>query len=121
MTLACRNEAEGRARADEIRAEVPNADLEVRRLDLGDLSSVRSFVAGYLGDHDSLHLLIKHAGVMNTPEGKRRRMDSRPRSASNHDEHFLLTELLLDTPISRCAGCARGPGFKLLPRQGDGP
>ncbi|MGB5349684.1 MAG: SDR family NAD(P)-dependent oxidoreductase, partial [Polyangiales bacterium] len=64
VTLACRNEAEGAARADEIRAEVPNADLEVRKLDLGDLSSVRAFVDGYLGAHDSLHRLINNAGVM---------------------------------------------------------
>jgi NAD(P)-dependent dehydrogenase (short-subunit alcohol dehydrogenase family) len=96
VTLACRNEAEGRARADEIRAEVPNADLEVRRLDLGDLSSVRSFVAGYLGDHDSLHLLINNAGVMNTPEGKT--VDGfETQIGVNHLGHFLLTELLLDT------------------------
>jgi NAD(P)-dependent dehydrogenase (short-subunit alcohol dehydrogenase family) len=38
VTLACRNESEGNARADEIRAEVPDADLEVRKLDLGDLA-----------------------------------------------------------------------------------
>ena len=70
VTLACRNETQGRARAEEIRTESPNADLEVRKLDLGNLTSVRAFVDGYLTDHDSLHLLINNAGVMNTPEGK---------------------------------------------------
>ena len=96
VTLACRNEGEGGARADEIRAEVPNADLEVRRLDLGDLSSVRAFVDGYLADHDSLQLLINNAGVMNTPEGKT--TDGfETQIGVNHLGHFLLTELLLDT------------------------
>lgn len=96
VTLACRNEAEGRAKADEIRAEVAHADLEVRRLELGDLESVRSFVAGYLGDHDSLHLLINNAGVMNTPLGKT--VDGfETQIGVNHLGHFLLTELLLDT------------------------
>ena len=96
VTLACRNETEGRARADEIRAEVPNADLEVRKLDLGDLSSVRAFVDGYLADHDSLHLLINNAGVMNTPKGKT--VDGfETQIGVNHLGHFLLTELLLDT------------------------
>jgi NAD(P)-dependent dehydrogenase (short-subunit alcohol dehydrogenase family) len=96
VTLACRNEGEGSARADEIRAEFPNADLEVRRLDLGDLSSVRAFVDGYLADHDSLHLLINNAGVMNTPEGKT--TDGfETQIGVNHLGHFLLTELLLDT------------------------
>jgi len=96
VTLACRNEAEGRARADEIRAELPNADLEVRKLDLGDLSCVRAFADGYLADHDSLHLLINNAGVMNTPEGKT--TDGfETQIGVNHLGHFLLTELLLDT------------------------
>lgn len=96
VTLACRNEGEGRARADEIRDELPNADLEVRRLDLGDLSSVRAFVDGYLADHDSLHLLINNAGVMNTPKGKT--TDGfETQIGVNHLGHFLLTELLLDT------------------------
>lgn len=96
VTLACRNEAEGRGRADEIRAEAPNADLEVRKLDLGNLSSVRAFVDGYLADHDSLHLLINNAGVMNTPKGKT--ADGfETQIGVNHLGHFLLTELLLDT------------------------
>ena len=96
VTLACRNEGEGHARASEIRAELPNADLEVRKLDLGDLSSVRAFADGYLADHDSLHLLINNAGVMNTPEGKT--TDGfETQIGVNHLGHFLLTELLLDT------------------------
>jgi NAD(P)-dependent dehydrogenase (short-subunit alcohol dehydrogenase family) len=96
VTLACRNEAQGNGRADEIRAEAPNADLEVRKLDLGDLSSVRSFVDGYLSAHDSLHLLINNAGVMNTPKGKT--TDGfETQIGVNHLGHFLLTELLLDT------------------------
>ena len=104
VTLACRNEAEGRARADEIRAEVPNADLEVRRLDLGDLSSVRSFVAGYLADHDSLHLLINNAGIMVPPYGKTAQ-GFETQFGVNHLGHFALTGSLLDlitnTPGSR--------------------
>ena len=104
VTLACRNEAEGRARADEIRAEVPNADLEVRRLDLGDLSSVRSFVTGYLGDHDSLHLLINNAGIMVPPYGKTAQ-GFETQFGVNHLGHFALTGSLLDlitnTPGSR--------------------
>lgn len=95
VTLACRNEAEGRERADEIRTEVRDADLEVRRLDLGDLDSVRAFAAGYLADHDSLHLLVNNAGVMNTPQAKTAN-GFEMQIGVNHLGHFLLTELLLD-------------------------
>jgi NAD(P)-dependent dehydrogenase (short-subunit alcohol dehydrogenase family) len=95
VTLACRNEAEGEARASEIRAEVPRADLEVRKLDLGDLSSVRTFAEGYLDENDSLHLLINNAGIMNTPLAKT--VDGfESQIGVNHLGHFLLTELLLD-------------------------
>lgn len=95
VTLACRNETEGEARAGEIRAEVPQADLEVRRLDLGDLSSVRTFAERYLAEHDALHLLINNAGVMNTPF-KKTADGFESQIGVNHLGHFLLTELLLD-------------------------
>lgn len=96
VTLACRNETEGQARADRIRSEAPEADVEVRRLDLGNLDSVRSFAAGYLADHDSLHILINNAGIMNTPHAKT--VDGfETQIGVNHLGHFLLTELLLDT------------------------
>ncbi len=95
VTLACRNEAEGEARASEIRSEFPEVDIEVRELDLGDLASVRAFAAGYLADHDSLHVLINNAGIMNTPPMKT--ADGfESQIGVNHLGHFLLTELLLD-------------------------
>ena len=96
VTLACRKETEGEARAAEIRHGSPNADLEVRTLDLGDLASVRAFADGYLTDHDSLHVLINNAGIMNTPHSKT--VDGfEAQIGVNHLGHFLLTELLLDT------------------------
>ena len=95
VTLACRKEAEGQACADEIRAEAPGADLEVRKLDLGDLASVRAFAEQYLAEHDSLHILINNAGIMNTPQ--RKTVDGfESQIGVNHLGHFLLTELLLD-------------------------
>jgi len=95
VTLACRNEAEGEARAGEIRAEVPSADLEVSKLDLGSLSSVRAFAERHLVEHDALHLLVNNAGIMNTPLSKT--VDGfESQIGVNHLGHFLLTELLLD-------------------------
>lgn len=95
VTLACRRLEEGEARAAELRAELPDADLEVRALDLGSLASVRRFAEGYLAEHDALHLLINNAGVMNTPQGKT--VDGfETQIGVNHLGHFLLTELLLD-------------------------
>ena len=94
VVLACRRVAEGDKRAAEIREAFPAAKVEVRRLDLGDLASVREFAEGLLADHDTLHGLLNNAGVMNTPKG--RTVDGfEMQLGVNHLGHFLLTELLL--------------------------
>ncbi len=95
VILACRSVGEGEARAAEIRALMPHARLEVRRLDLGDLTSVRAFADGILKDVDHLDALVNNAGVMNTPKGTTRD-GFETQIGVNHLGHFLLTQLLLD-------------------------
>lgn len=95
VVLACRRVAEGEARVAEIKAKHKDARLEVRALDLGDLSSVRAFAKDFLADHDALHLLINNAGVMNTPQGKTKD-GFETQIGVNHLGHFLLTALLTD-------------------------
>lgn len=95
VTLACRRPEEGERCAAEIRAAHPRADVEVRRLDLGDLASVRAFAGGFLEAHDRLDLLVNNAGVMNTPQGTTKD-GFETQIGINHFGHFLLTELLLD-------------------------
>lgn len=41
VVLACRSEARGTEAVRRLRAEVPGAEVELGRLDLGDLASVR--------------------------------------------------------------------------------
>jgi NAD(P)-dependent dehydrogenase (short-subunit alcohol dehydrogenase family) len=41
VVLACRSEARGAAAVDRLRAELPDARVELGRLELGDLASVR--------------------------------------------------------------------------------
>lgn len=66
-------------------------DLEVRRLDLADLASVRAFADGFDGDID---LLINNAGLMVPPLG--RTADGfELQLGTNHLGHFALTNLLL--------------------------
>jgi len=69
-----------------------SGELEVRRLDLADLSSVRSFAEGFEG---RLDLLVNNAGVMATP--RRTTADGfELQLGTNHLGHFALTGLLLD-------------------------
>jgi len=94
VVLACRRVAAGDEKASEIRDAHPNADVEVRELDLGNLASVRAFADGLLAEHDTLQGLVNNAGVMNTPKG-RTKDGFETQLGTNHLGHFLLTELLL--------------------------
>ncbi len=94
VVMGCRNLAEAEERAREIVSRHPKAQVEARRLDLGDLSSVRQFAKDLLADHECLHVLINNAGVMNTPKGTTRD-GFETQLGVNHLGHFLLTELLL--------------------------
>jgi NAD(P)-dependent dehydrogenase (short-subunit alcohol dehydrogenase family) len=67
VILAVRTPAKGeQARAD-ILARHPGAQLEVRRIDLADLASVREFADGITDDGTPVDLLINNAGVMAPP------------------------------------------------------
>jgi NAD(P)-dependent dehydrogenase (short-subunit alcohol dehydrogenase family) len=66
VVMAVRTPAKGeQARAD-ILARYPGVQLEVRRLDLADLASVRAFAEEIAGDAP-LDLLVNNAGVMTPP------------------------------------------------------
>lgn len=89
VILAVRNTSKGEAAAQQMTGS--NAGpVEVRRLDLQDLSSVREFAAGV----DKSDLLIDNAGIMATPyaltaDGFESQI------GTNHLGHFALTNLLL--------------------------
>ncbi|WP_327186888.1 oxidoreductase [Streptomyces sp. NBC_01334] len=105
VVLAVRDPRRGEAAA----AAVPGS-VEVRRLDLADLSSVREFAAGWRGDLD---LLINNAGVMNVPEG-RTEDGFETQFGTNHLGHFALTNLLLphitDRVVVLSSGAHKMPG-----------
>ncbi|MEV7343918.1 oxidoreductase [Streptomyces sp. NPDC093544] len=96
VVLACRSETRGAEAGDRLVSEVPGADIEFVRLDLGDLQSVREFAATYEREYDRLDLLINNAGVMALPYG--RTADGfETQFGVNHLGHFALTGLLLPT------------------------
>ena len=85
MVLAVRNTEKGEAVARDLTGSV-----EVRRLDVADLSSVRAFAAD-LGEVD---VLVNNAGVMALPFA--RSVDGfETQIATNHLGHFALANLLL--------------------------
>jgi len=93
IVLACRDRDKGRAAA----RTVPGHDkgrVDVRRVDLTDLESVRAFADGLTAQTGPIDVLVNNAGVLGapyrlTPEGVDQHF------AANHLGHFLLTTLLL--------------------------
>ncbi|MQA35669.1 oxidoreductase [Modestobacter roseus] len=86
VVLAVRDVSRGEQAAAGLTGEV-----EVRRLDLADLASVRAFAAGWTGD---LAVLVNNAGIMHVPAG--RTADGfELQFGTNHLGHFALTALLL--------------------------
>jgi NAD(P)-dependent dehydrogenase (short-subunit alcohol dehydrogenase family) len=64
VVLACRNVAKAEAAAAALRAEHPNATLDVRALDLASLASVRAFAEGFVQAYPRLDHLGLNAGLM---------------------------------------------------------
>ncbi len=95
VELAVRDGARGRTAAEEIRAEVPDADLHVQLLDVASLASVRAAAAELRARHDRIDLLVNNAGVMYTPRSTT--ADGfELQLGTNHLGHVALTGLLLD-------------------------
>jgi NAD(P)-dependent dehydrogenase (short-subunit alcohol dehydrogenase family) len=85
VILAVRNTGKGEAAAREM-----TGDVEVRRLDLQDLASIRQFADGV----DTVDVLINNAGVMAIPHALT--TDGfESQIGTNHLGHFALTNLLL--------------------------
>lgn len=94
VVLACRNPQRASTAVERLRAEVPGARVETRRLDLADQASIREFAANW--DHDRLDLLVNNAGIAMVPFA--RTVDGfESQFGVNHLGTFALTGLLLES------------------------
>lgn len=99
VVLACRSPERGAAALERMSSEVPDGSVELIRLDLGDLGSVRDFAKAYARASDRLDLLVNNAGVMAVAQG--RTADGfETQFGTNHLGHFALTGLLLPTLLA---------------------
>lgn len=106
VTVACRNLTAGQEAVEKIKKENPDADVELRQLDLASLESVRDFSNSYRESGRPLHLLINNAGIMAQP--KAFTVDGfEMQLGVNHIGHFVLTNELLD--VLKRSGTAQEP------------
>lgn len=94
VVIAARNLEKAAAAEADVRAEIPGASLEIRKLDLGSLASVQEFATGVVADHPAIDLLFNNAGVMATPEWKTED-GFEMQFGTNHLGHFALTARLM--------------------------
>lgn len=94
VILAVRNEEKGTQAIADLKKHNPDANVQLIRLDLADLTAIKAFVETYSNQFDSLDLLINNAGVMMPPYSKTKD-GFEMQFGSNHLGHFALTGRLL--------------------------
>ena len=96
VVLACRNPTTGEEAAARIGEACPDTgQARFAHLDLGDLTSVRSFASAMATAHPVIDILCNNAGVMMCPQGQT--SDGfETQFGTNHLGHFALTGLLMD-------------------------
>lgn len=104
VVLAVRDLAKGEAAKQDIQATTGRTDVEVMRLDLADLESVRTFAADAKARLDRLDVLVNNAGVWPTSR-QQTKQGFELTFGTNHVGTFLLTQELL--PLLRQAARAR--------------
>src|SRR6185312_10611382 len=98
VILAVRNTDKGAAAASGM-----TGDVEVRKLDLQDLASVRAFADGV----DAVDVLVNNAGIMAVPYAQT--VDGfESQIGTNHLGHFALTNLLLPKITDRVVTVSSG-------------
>lgn len=86
VTIAVRNVAAGQRVAEDIMETIGNRNVHVKKLDLVDQLSIKSFVSSWT---EPLHILVNNAGIMATPES-RTPEGWELQFATNHFGHFAL-------------------------------
>lgn len=94
VVMAARNLDKAKEAERAILEDSPDADLDVRSLDLASLGSIQEFSNGVLADYDTIDLLVNNAGVMATAQ-----METADgfelQFGTNHLGHFALTSQLM--------------------------
>ncbi|MGJ6964312.1 SDR family oxidoreductase [Streptosporangium sp. G11] len=103
VVMAVRTVAKGERARAEILARHPHARLEVRRIDLADLASVKEFADGIIAEGTPLDLLVNNAGVMSPPTRMTTADGFELQFGSNYLGPFALTVRLLPTVLAAAA------------------
>lgn len=94
VVMACRSIKRGKNAKEDIEADIKDTDLEVKKLDLASLESVKQFAEEFKANNDKLDILCNNAGVMAIPR-EETEDGFEKQFGINHLGHFALTAHLL--------------------------
>jgi NAD(P)-dependent dehydrogenase (short-subunit alcohol dehydrogenase family) len=94
VIMTARDARRGEDAVQRLKAAVPNADVELRLLDLGDLHNVDQFATRLLAEGKPIDILVNNAGLMMPPRGVTKQ-GHETQIGVNHLAHFALTLRLL--------------------------
>eukprot|EP00123_Amoebidium_parasiticum_P015202 comp22833_c0_seq1/m.35930 comp22833_c0_seq1/g.35930 ORF comp22833_c0_seq1/g.35930 comp22833_c0_seq1/m.35930 type:complete len:332 (-) comp22833_c0_seq1:503-1498(-) len=94
VVMACRSAEKAWAVEEEIKKEVPDAQITLMDLDLQSLESVRKFASEFAQKGLPLHMLICNAGIMACPYGVTKD-GFELQFGTNYIGHFVLVNELL--------------------------
>ncbi len=99
VVLVARDEAKVSAVVEQLRVDVPGAEIDYALMDLADLASVRACAHRLLEQLPNIHLLINNAGVMACPQAQTKD-GFELQFGTNHLGHFLFTCLLVPSLLA---------------------
>ena len=100
VVMGCRDAGRGEAARALVVEQVPDANVDVRRLDLASLSSIREFADNLHADVPDVDLLVNNAGVMAIPR-QLTEDGFEMQLGTNHLGHFALTGMMLASMVHR--------------------
>ncbi len=98
VVMGVRNQEKAERAVADIKADIPDARLELRELDLASLASVKAFAERVVGEHPTIDLLVNNAGVMGIAH-ESTADEFEKQFGTNHLGHFALTAQLMPAMI----------------------
>jgi NAD(P)-dependent dehydrogenase (short-subunit alcohol dehydrogenase family) len=107
--LGSRSQEKGRVAIQEIKTQVPDANIELLQLDLASLESVATAASTVQSQSGRLDLLINNGGIASVPLTMTKD-GFEIQFGTNYVGHFLLTKLLLPTMLDTAKQESKVPG-----------
>ncbi|KAL8113950.1 hypothetical protein AgCh_021015 [Apium graveolens] len=95
--MAVRNVDAGGKLKEEFLQKMPNARIDVMKIDLNSMDSVQKFASAYISRGLPPNILINNAGIIPVAKFTFSKDNIEQAFAVNNLGQFLLTDILLDT------------------------